>query len=767
MATYTKHITQISNDKDWQLDFDITITTPEEAVYLSQNHSVIDSVQNTTITYIEEKTDSNPYGGTAKLRGKCTNTTRVNNILRASVMRDVSLSGNGANLSTGETVNANSTINRCLPVGVDGTYDMIIEHDSDGNGNITFKYSAVFSGDTTYATHTSIVFVAEIPLPHINVQSIPFTEMGPEVRQAITEGSVAIKTRMIYKENQSSLMTTDFDDDFVDEGQIIEEEEKIIILTESDAIKTWELNDERYVPDNGFIGQFVSRTLSGELHNINDDFSIEDKDIELQIGVVQLGTQYQWLGTEEGDILLDENGNRVYVKDLGSDITTWYSLGNFLVTKPEDDEVKDNTKFEAFDYATKFNIDFNPDYTNATYRTSFNNSLPAGVTAKWLAEYTCAQAGIEFTTNDFTNSDFLITSNQFTQGESCRDVMKAISQLAYGWCRIGWDNKCYIDEPATAMTFGRNDNTLTNDNYYSLTTQKKAFGPVNRVVVGMSAVDGEDIAIEDAESIAEYGLTEITVMDNPLIYTEDLRASIIESGRKLFGLYYVPLETETPGHPWLVGNEKLNVYDMEGRNRTTYAFNRTLSYTGHIKSTLVSPAPTEQETTTAYNKTIYKTLRNVGIKVDKQEGLINIINAKTQATADGLSAIETRFETEITDTYSKAQIQEIISGMAEDGTVVSSVTTTAGTFDKNGLTIEQSTASTKTNINANGMIITNNNSGFGDKTLLDVNSEGVDAENVKVRKYLNIGKHSRMEDFIDINYEEGTGIFWIGDDYYG
>ena len=767
MATYTKHITQISNDKDWQLDFDITITTPEEAVYLSQNHSVIDSVQNTTITYIEEKTDSNPNGGRAKLRGKCTNTTRVNNILRASVMRDVSLSGNGANLSTGETVNANSTINQCLPVGVDGTYDMIIEHDSDGNGNITFKYSAVFSGDTTYATHTSIVFVAEIPLPHINVQSIPFTEMGPEVRQAITEGSVAIKTRMIYKENQSSLMATDFDDDFVDEGQIIEEEEKIIILTESDAIKTWELNDERYVPDNGFIGQFVSRTLSGELHNINDDFSIEDKDIELQIGVVQLGTQYQWLGTEEGDILLDENGNRVYVKDLGSDITTWYSLGNFLVTKPEDDEVKDNTKFEAFDYATKFNIDFNPDYTNATYRTSFNNSLPAGVTAKWLAEYTCAQAGIEFTTNDFTNSDFLITSNQFTQGESCRDVMKAISQLAYGWCRIGWDNKCYIDEPATAMTFGRNDNTLTNDNYYSLTTQKKAFGPVNRVVVGMSAVDGEDIAIEDAESIAEYGLTEITVMDNPLIYTEDLRASIIESGRKLFGLYYVPLETETPGHPWLVGNEKLNVYDMEGRNRTTYAFNRTLSYTGHIKSTLVSPAPTEQETTTAYNKTIYKTLRNVGIKVDKQEGLINIINAKTQATADGLSAIETRFETEITDTYSKAQIQEIISGMAEDGTAVSSVTTTAGTFDKNGLTIEQSTASTKTNINANGMIITNNNSGFGDKTLLDVNSEGVDAENVKVRKYLNIGKHSRMEDFIDINYEEGTGIFWIGDDYYG
>ena len=745
MATYTKHIIQSSTDGKWELSFDVTVTAPEEVVLSSDAIS--------TITFST---------GEIIYRGEDTFKTPSTQIGEDLYVNGVYIDGTiGAGSANNLTLNNGDKL-LAQPRFLNKVIDMVVTHNENGIGQahvlqtVDMYNKAGVSGTIVY----TITFDFDFNLNTIIITGKGATEMGPEVKQAITEGSVAIKTRMIYKQPVETSVA-DLDDNK------LETQEEIMILTESDAIKTWELNDERYVPDNGFIGQFVSRTLSGELHNINDDFSIEDKDMELQIGVVQLGTQYQWLGTEEGDILLDENGNRVYVKDLGSDITTWYSLGNFLVTKPEDDEVKDNTKFEAFDYATKFNIDFNPDYTNSTYQTSFNNSLPEGVTAKWLAEYTCAQAGIEFTTNDFTNSDFLITSNQFTQGESCRDVMKAISQLAYGWCRIGWDNKCYIDEPTTAMTFGRNDNTLTNDNYYSLTTQKKAFGPVNRVVVGMSAVDGEDIAIEDAESIAEYGLTEITVMDNPLIYTEDLRASIIESGRKLFGLYYVPLETETPGHPWLVGNEKLNVYDMEGRNRTTYAFNRTLSYTGHIKSTLVSPAPTEQETATAYNKTIYKTLRNVGIKVDKQEGLINIINAKTQATADGLSAIETRFETEITDTYSKAQIQEIISGMAEDGTAVSSVTTTAGTFDKNGLTIEQSTASTKTNINANGMIITNNNSGLSDKILLDVNSEGVDAENVKVRKYLNIGKHSRMEDFISVDYEEGTGIFWIGDDYYG
>ena len=83
----------------------------------------------------------------------------------------------------------------------------------------------------------------------------------------------------------------------------------------------------------------------------------------------------------------------------------------------------------------------------------------------------------------------------------------------------------------------------------------------------------------------------------------------------------------------------------------------------------------------------------------------------------------------------------------------------------NGLTIEQSNADTKTNINADGMKIYNAKSGLDSDPLLDVNSEGMDAENIKVRTYLNIGSHSRMEDYTDPSGETGTGIFWIGGDY--
>ena len=758
MATYTKHITQISVDTDWQIDFDVTITTPDEAFSIEENRSIIDRIDNPVMTFIEERNDENPYGGAAKLSGKCINQYWINDTYKGGIgISNPFGTHQQAYIYTGETVNDHPTLQHYMLLGFAGNYDSIVPHDADGNGEAIFRYKITLKEGSEYNTHNVIEFLAPITMNHINIHGIPFTEMGASTKEAIVNGSVAIRTRLVVndlEQNADAVMTlSDTDNETSTTNKTV--------LTESDAVKTWELNDERYVPNNGFIGQFVSRTLTGELHNIDDDFTIENKNVELQIGVVQLGTRYTWLTTEDGDILVDEKGNQVYIKDLGTDITTWYSLGNFLVTKPEDDEVKDNTKFEAFDYATKFNIDFNGDYVNASYQTSFNELLQTqGVTAKWLAEYTCAQAGVEFTTNDFTNSDFNITSNQFVSGESCRDVMKAISELAFGWCRIGWDNKCYIDEPQTVSATDGDENILTNDNYYSLTTQKEIFGPVNRVVIGMSAVDGEDVAIEDAASIEQYGLTEISIMDNPMLYTEELRNSIIDSGQKLFGMYYTPMETETPGHPWLKGNELIDVRDMEGRSRPTYPFNRTMSYTGHIKTKLMTPAPTQQEKTIAYNKTIYKTLRNVGIQVNKQEGLINIINSKTQAAEDGLHAIETRLDTEITDTYSKTQIQEIISGIAEDGTAVSSVKTISGTFDMNGLTIEKSGANTKTNINTDGMIIYNTSGTSTDDELLNVNSDGIDAKNIKVAKYLNIGSHSRLED-----YEDGTGVFWIGGGY--
>lgn len=110
------------------------------------------------------------------------------------------------------------------------------------------------------------------------------------------------------------------------------------------------------------------------------------------------------------------------------------------------------------------------------------------------------------------------------------------------------------------------------------------------------------------------------------------------------------------------------------------------------------------------------------------------------------------------DTYTKTEINQKLTNGS-----VTKVLTTAGTFDNNGLTIEKTNAKTKGNFNEKGMTI-KDATGSTDTELLFVgyddilNETIVRTKNIKVEKYLTIGKNSRIED-----YNNGTGVFHIGE----
>ena len=543
-----------------------------------------------------------------------------------------------------------------------------------------------------------------------------YTEILDSDKLLLKNNTCAIKTKIIVKPRNES--------------------EEEIVLTEDNSVKDWTYDDDRLVPDQGFVGQFVARTLTGNLQDISEDFNIEDRELELRLAIVSLG----------------ENPTE-----------NWYSLGTFYVTKPENNDVSDNTKFESLDKTILFNADFNYNYVSTNFPTSFATLCETniGITAINLAKYVCEQVGVTFGTTSFVNDDFLISSNQFVSGDSCRDVMKAIAQLAYSWVYIDWDDKCYIPVIEKDTTKVNSIDTLDSDEYFSLKLQKKNYGPVNKVVVGLSTVDGERVENPDITSIQQHGETEIDIFDNPITYNTTLRSQAIEGSNILFGIEFTPLDVETIGHPWVKGYKLICVEDTSGNKKYTLPLNNEIKYTGHIRSVISSVIDTKTESTKGYNKKLYKDLQNVYIELDKQQGTITEVVSKTKALDDGLSSLETLVKSTTTDTYTKTEINEIINGTSPDGTVVSSVKTTAGTLDKYGLTIEQTDADTKTNINANGMIIYNATGGMED-SLLDVNKDGVIAKNVKVNTYLNIGKHSRIEDYTSPDYVEGTGVFWIG-----
>ena len=396
------------------------------------------------------------------------------------------------------------------------------------------------------------------------------------------------------------------------EIEIINEDNDNVILTEDNCVIDWNYEDFRQVKDEGFIGQFVARQLTGNLKNLGEDFKITDKELQLRLGI------------------------------RTNDNTNWYSLGNFIVTKVTDDEVLDKTNFESLDYTKKFN-------------KTYEDTITYPCTALELAQNVCEQCDVELGSVSFKNSNYIITGNPFTNGESCRDVMKAIGKLAFSWVRVDWDNKVYIDfdpTPFTSETIPSEYNVIGNNKYYKLETQKEKFGVVNRIVIGYSNIEGEKTKIEDAQSIQENGLCEITVFDNPLVYTQTQRESIINSASDLLGFAYTPLNTLTVGHPWLKGNELVRVNDMEGVSHDTIPLDRTIQYFGHIKTLINSSTQTKTNTEYAYTPEMTKQLARTEIMVDKQNQTItSVVNTVTEQN-DKISTIEQtvdQIESQITD----------------------------------------------------------------------------------------------------------------------
>ena len=352
--------------------------------------------------------------------------------------------------------------------------------------------------------------------------------------------------------------------------------ESSITLTESNGVVSWDYEDFRFIKDQGFIGQFIAKQVTGTIKNPSDDFSMTDREFKLEMGI------------KVGDTL------------------TWYSLGNFLVTKITDDEVKDTTKFEALDYTKKFN-------------KKYEDTITYPCTMLELAQNICEQCGCELGSTDFKHKDWVIDGNYFQNNESCRDVMKNLGKLAYSWVRVDWDNKVYFD--FTKKTTVDSYNKVTSHEYYSLTTQKEK-KIVNRVVIGYGSIDGEQTKVEDTASIEANGLCEITIFDNPLVYSQELREKAIVGASDLLGLEYTPLEMQTIGHPWLKGYELIEATDMEGKVYKTIPFNRTIQYFGHIKSLIKIETETKTNTEYAYESGLKNDFLNAQIQVNKKLGTI-------------------------------------------------------------------------------------------------------------------------------------------------
>ena len=365
---------------------------------------------------------------------------------------------------------------------------------------------------------------------------------------------------------------------------IIEDNIDIVGENYEGKLVDFTIEDNCYVNDT-FIGTTVAKKITVNILNDDSLINMEEKEIQAFVGI-----------------------NNEYIP-----------FGNFIIEKPTNEEVKEKTNFIGYDYMIKFNV-------------PYNNRISFPVKAVVLLKDICNQVGVEVGNTEFINSDYLILGNPFTNNEDCRTVLSNIAQLAGGFAKIGRDNKLYI------KTLSNQDqvvDTIDGNNYFDNFSKNNQWGEINSLVLKTDNIEGENTTIQDEESIAINGLTEIVISGNYFLIDADEREKVINNiWSNLKGVKYTPFKTQYYGFPYFDAGDKITIKDNEDNEFNSYILNHSITYNGGFSGDIETIALTKTQTAYKNFKNIKTQFKNVELKVDKNnDEICSVIEQQTETNS--------------------------------------------------------------------------------------------------------------------------------------
>lgn len=386
-----------------------------------------------------------------------------------------------------------------------------------------------------------------------------------------------------------------------------------------------------------------------------------------------------------------------------------------------------------------------------------------------------------FTTNitSLPNGSKVIESDIYDGiGFTRRDVFDDIGQATGTRFLINGSVVQKASLGTTTITI--NDDILKNQNI----ELGEHYGPINCIVLSRSG-DSDKIYKRD-ETLTEWN--EFKIQDNQLMNDNNRSEYLDELYNALYGIEYDIMDLELVGYGGFDPFDLVSIQTIKEGNTltyTSYVLNNEEEFTQGYKEVIYSDLQDESATDYKTSDTTDKRINKAYILVNKQaqeiEALTSTVGSietkegndyqellsKYQAIDDTLTDvddIEHAVRQLQTDTYTKTEIQQIANGTGVGGVKVSAVISTSGTFDENGMTYRKTGAPTETTINEVGINTKDNNgnsllfAGYVDSNNTDyeeyVNQTIVGTDNIIVKNYLNVGSHSRIQD-----YGNGTGIF--------
>lgn len=412
-------------------------------------------------------------------------------------------------------------------------------------------------------------------------------------------------------------------------------------------------------------------------------------------------------------------------------------------------EYKDNNILELTLVDKMVLLDFN-----------YNAELIVPCTVKQILQDICTHAGITLATTSFTNES--LTVDYYDNTLTAREYVGMIAELNGGFARINTAGQLEL------VKFSGTPTNIDIESCEDFRIGEKH--TIQRVVFDSGILKFETSTDETLETL---------YLNNQNVYITD-ETTFNNIANEILGFEFYCFSTgNCEIKPTVMAGDLINFTDGTNNYQTIAQY--SVSYMGGLNGgyELDINSKKQEETKVIGVSESFKRLRiEVNRDLNQISQTVESIEStegnhyqdlldKYQAVDDQLADIDDiqHTVTQIqTDTYTKTEVQQIANGTGVNGVRVSAVISNSGTFDENGMTYRKTDAPTETTINEVGINTKDNNgnsllfAGYVDDDNTDypdyVNQTIVGTDNIIVKNYLNIGDHSRIQ-----NYGNGTGIF--------
>nr|DAU13553.1 MAG TPA: hypothetical protein [Caudoviricetes sp.] len=358
------------------------------------------------------------------------------------------------------------------------------------------------------------------------------------------------------------------------------------------------LKDDCYNNGN-FIGTFIFKEISFEVEN-NIDFKRKE---------------FEYYKVVNGEAI---------------------KFGTFITTEITDNDTSELVKVVGMDFGLK---------TQVEYMSSLDYSSGL-ITLLDVWNECCELSGLTSGITDFTNSDFIVESDQFTgTGATIRDVFVAIAQSSCSFVKVMNDDKIYL-------IFNEATQDVVED--YTDLDDKRDTKPITCVRLGMSQIVGENLDLKNDELVKKYGEHWLIINDNPFAYTQKKREELIYAILdKIKGFGYSAFSAKTSFKPYLTCGDIIKFKNKNGELINSILLRYEHNYD---EITLEAPSETSATVNYVYPANTIDLYKKAEAKVDKEANNITLLTEQTKTLRENLES----------DYYKKTNINELLQ-TAESG----------------------------------------------------------------------------------------------------